>query len=150
MSNSMIDETVKVRDLGGGAREYTVSGQLGDQDAQQQGPDSVPDILIRVMIFQTVRDIGGSETKTHAFAMSEATLITVPTDRGDQHRWTATMQHRPFTRHIPPQSLEEFNLDHGATGLAVSVDCTDDQPGFKIFTWSGPIRFELDPTASPA
>ena len=75
MSNSMINEVVKVLEKEGQPDEYTVSGLIGDQDAQQQGPDSEPDVCIRVMIFQTERDIGLPELTTRAFAMSEATVV---------------------------------------------------------------------------
>jgi hypothetical protein len=149
MSQSLIDEVVEVRDLPDGGREYTVSGPLGDQRAQKQGSGSDPDVHIRAMIWQTERDIGHSGTKTHAFAMSDATVATVS---GEQ-RWTATMTHRKSLR-LTGQPLPEFDPTKPGTGLAVSVDCTDDPAGFEIFTWSGPIHFKVingpaDPTASP-
>jgi hypothetical protein len=156
MSNSMIDELVKVHTKNKGKpdehKEYTVTGRIGDQGARQQGSGSVSDVCIRVMIFQTVRDIGGSatDTHTHAFAMSEGKVVADSELINGQRPFTATMTHRPVGREPDQPRLEEFDPDRRATGLAVSVDCTDDPAGFEIFTWSGPIRFELDPTASPA
>ena len=144
MSNSMIEEVVEVSGPAGGVREYTVSGLLGDQRTAQQGSRSEPDVCIRVMIFQTVPDTEGQGTKT-AFAMSDGKIKAELTNG---HRpWTATMTPRTEGRdsHL---SLPDFDTTRPATGLAVSVDCKDDLPGFEIFTWSGPIRFHL--TASPA
>jgi hypothetical protein len=149
MSNSMINEVVKVHKKEGQPDEYTVTGLIGDQRAQQ-GPGSVPDVHVRVMIWQTKRDIGLPETTTHAFAMSDANVVA---RNGEPIKWTATMTHRKFLRGFPDQELPEFDLNSRATGFAVSVDCTDDPAGFEIDTWIGPISFEevtnatVDPTS---
>ena len=102
------------------------------------------------MIFQTVRDIKGQGPKT-AFAMSDGEVEGC----GEQRPWIATMTPRKTGR-VSGLSLPEFNHTKPATGLAVSVDCADDPPGFEIFTWSGPIHFQevtngpVDPSSPPA
>jgi hypothetical protein len=128
MSQSLFERVTK------SAEGYEVGGQLGNGSAPRKRPDGQRDVRISAMVWQTAKDRNeGDGTTPVAIASGPGAQ-----DKTDLSKWAATI-----TMHqSAPLTPLKGDLKPGcpATGIAVSVECADDQTAFETFTWADRVQ----------